>query len=429
MPLRVLDRQAIQLVLVTVAVPRRNLIQLLGHERHARQLGIDFARNEVPAGERLQQVAQRLPLLRHQLENQDGGDEAVVGEEVVAEVVVSRDLAAEDGVGFAHPALEKRVADAVHHRRAAVSADGVLDRVAGAEIVDDAGPGIFQQKGFRQQRGDEVAGHEIAGPVDEEAAVRVAVPGDAHIRLLGDDAVHDVAAVLRDERIGFVVRKAAVDVEAQPRRATRQPIEEPRRDESAHAAAGVEHDVERPDDRRIDERHDVTDVLVERVLRRDGAAPPRRRRDGVAANHLADLGQTLVAAERERLAAHHLHPVVLFRIVRGGDLDAAVVAVAGDREIQHVGRDHAVVGHVGALGGRAVDECGGQRRRGQAHVAADGDSLRMKVGHERRTDGTRGFFVDFGRVHAADVVGLEDRRIDPHGFVVTHHCLISDCSR
>src|SRR6185503_15958873 len=79
------------------------------------------------------------------------------------------------------------------------------------------------------------------------------------------------------------------------------------------------------------------------------------RRDA-AADHLADLGEPFLAAQRERLLAHHLHAVVLLRIVRGGDLDAAVVAVARDREVQHVGRDHPVVDNIGALRGGAVDE-------------------------------------------------------------------------
>ena len=81
------------------------------------------------------------------------------------------------------------------------------------------------------------------------------------------DALDDVAAVLLDERVGLVVREAAVDLEAQPRRPAGQPLEQLRRDQAAHAAAGVEHDVERLDDRRIDERHHVLDVGVEHVLR------------------------------------------------------------------------------------------------------------------------------------------------------------------
>ena len=152
-------------------------------------------------------------------------------------------------VGLAHPPLEERVADAVHQRRAAVARDGVLHRVAGAQVVDDRRAGMLQQERLGEQRGDEVAGDELAGAVDEEAAIGVAVPGDADVGLLGDDALDDVAAVLFDERVGLVVRKASVDLEAQARRPAGQPLEQLRRDQPAHAAAGVEDDVERLDDR------------------------------------------------------------------------------------------------------------------------------------------------------------------------------------
>ena len=103
------------------------------------------------------------------------------------------------------------------------------------------------QERLGEQRRHEVAGDELAGAVDEEAAVGVAVPGDADVGLLRDDALDDVAAVLFDERVGLVVRERAVDLEAQRRRPAGQPIEEQRRDQAGHAAAGVEHDVERLD--------------------------------------------------------------------------------------------------------------------------------------------------------------------------------------
>ena len=106
---------------------------------------------------------------------------------------------------------------------------------------------MLDQERLGQQRRDEVAGDELAAAVDEEAAVGVAVPRDADVGLLGDHALDDVAAVLLDERVGLVVRERAVDLEAQPRRPAGQPVEEPRRDQAAHAAAGVEHDVERLD--------------------------------------------------------------------------------------------------------------------------------------------------------------------------------------
>ena len=100
---------------------------------------------------------------------------------------------------------------------------------------------------------------EMNSPVPSMKKQRSASPSQA-MPMSAFSATHplgDVAPVLLDERVGFVVRKAAVDLEAQPRRPAGKPLEQLRRDEAAHAAAGVEHDVERLDDRRVDEAHDV----------------------------------------------------------------------------------------------------------------------------------------------------------------------------
>ncbi len=51
---------------------------------------------------------------------------------------------------------------------------------------------MLQQERLGEQRGDEVAGDELAGAVDEEAAIGVAVPGDADVGLLGDHPLDDV---------------------------------------------------------------------------------------------------------------------------------------------------------------------------------------------------------------------------------------------
>ena len=88
---------------------------------------------------------------------------------------------------------------------AAVSRHHVLHRVARTQVVDDGGAGVLEQKGFGEQCGDEIARDELAAAVDEEAAVRVAVPGDADVGPLADDLRGDVAAVLLDQRIGFVI--------------------------------------------------------------------------------------------------------------------------------------------------------------------------------------------------------------------------------
>ena len=206
---------------------------------------------------------QRLALLRHQLEDEQRGDEAVVGVVEVAEVVVSGDFAGEDAVLLTHPLLDERMADAVHQRPAAVPGHGVPDGVARAQVVDDRRAGVLQEKRLGQERRHEVARDELAAAVDEEAAVGVAVPGDADVGALADDFRRDVLPVLLDQRIRLVVRERPVDLEAEPRHRAGEPIEQQRRHQAGHAAAGVEHDLERLDDRWIDERHHLLDVARE----------------------------------------------------------------------------------------------------------------------------------------------------------------------
>ena len=160
-------------------------------------------------------------------------------------------------------ALEERVTDAIHHRLAAILRRHVLDGIAGAQIVDDGGAGLLQQERLGQQRRHEIAGNELAVFVDEEAAIGVAVPGDADLRARRFHPRDDVAAVFLDQRVGFVSGEGAVDREAQRVDLARQRLEELRRRQPGHAASGIEHDLEWLDDGRIDEAEHVLDVPIE----------------------------------------------------------------------------------------------------------------------------------------------------------------------
>ena len=212
-----------------------------------------------------------------------------------------------------------------------------------------------------------------------------------------------------------MVREASINLEAQARRLARQLLEQPRRDEPAHAAAGIEHDVERLDERRIDEAHHVIDIGVERVGLRHRAAHGGRRRNGASGDHVTDVRDAFLTRQRERLAAHHLHAVVLLRVVRRRHHHAAVMAVLRHGEVEHVSGNHPVVDDVAALRGGTVDEGLGDRGRRQAHVAANRDALRLEVGDERRADGPRRLLVHLVGVGAANVVRLEDVRVDRDG--------------
>ena len=83
------------------------------------------------------------------------------------------------------------------------------------------------------------------------------------------------------------------------------------------------------------------------------------------------------------------------------------VELAG-REVDDVGGAQADVGHVGAGQGRALDERGGERDRRRPHVVADDHLLGAGEMGEGVADPARERLVDLFRVHAANVVGLED---------------------
>ncbi|PYR10658.1 MAG: hypothetical protein DMF99_11315 [Acidobacteria bacterium] len=96
------------------------------------------------------------------------------------------------------------------------------------------------------------------------------------------------------------------------------------------------------------------------------------------------------------------------------------MTIARDGEVEHVGRNHAVVDDVGAARRGAVDERGGDRRRRQTHIAADGDPVRFEIRDEPGTDRARHVLVDLGRVNAAHVVSFEDIRIDVHISAISY---------
>ena len=95
------------------------------------------------------------------------------------------------------------------------------------------------------------------------------------------------------------------------------------------------------------------DVGVEDVLR-GRAAPGVGAGGGIVpfADHVADLGDAGVAAQRKASRRTIFMPLYCFGLCEAVT-DAPVVAVSGDGEVHHVGRNHPVVDDVGALLRRA----------------------------------------------------------------------------
>ena len=103
--------------------------------------------------------------------------------------------------------------------------------------------------------------------VDDEAAVGVAVEGQADVGPLGDDPRLEVDQVLRLDRVGLVVGEGAVELEVHRHeldRSVPSRVEDRRRGVAGHAVAGVDDDLE-PAARDRRQREQVGGVLVEHV--------------------------------------------------------------------------------------------------------------------------------------------------------------------
>ncbi len=182
-----------------------------------------------------------------QLEHEQERDDAGVGLGEVAEVVVRRDLAGENGVLLAHAVLDEGVADAADQGGAAGRGDRARYGPARAHVVEDGAAGALPQHHLGEERRDEVAGDELARVVDEEAAVGVPVVGDAEIGALCARLRDDERTVLLEERVRLVVRERPVRLEVAAddldlrqaledgRQHRRRPSRSPRRRRSAAA--------------------------------------------------------------------------------------------------------------------------------------------------------------------------------------------------
>jgi hypothetical protein len=98
--------------------------------------------------------------------------------------------------------------------------------------------------------------------------------------------------------------------------------------------------------------------------------------------------------------------------VRGRHAHAAVQAELADGVVDHLGAHHPEVEHVGTTVGGALDQRRGHRRCGEPHVPSDRDPARLEVLDVRAPDPVGAVLVELGRVDSADVVRLEDTRVE-----------------
>ena len=273
-------------------------------------------------------------------------------------------------------------------------------------IVDDRRAAILLQKGAREQAHDVIPVDEAPLFVEEEAAVEIAVEGDAQV---GARKPHRAAchfAILFEHRVRHAVREVAVGFVMDLGEAERQLFREQVERDAGAAIAAVADDRERPQLVDVDIRKYVIAPGRLDVEGHDVAAPGRI--DELAGlGELADVLEARVLADRPRLFAHELEAVVVRRIVARRDHDPAVEPERRGREIHHLRAAEADVHDVDA----GIAETAHQRAREflarMADVAADGDPLGLQPLGISPPDPVHGVRIQLVRYATADVVGLE----------------------
>src|SRR6478752_3523306 len=335
------------------------------------------------------EVGQRAVLLAEGGEDVHGGEHAGVGVPEVAEVVVSRVLAAEDGSGAGHLGLDERVADAGAHRRRVVLDDDLAHRGARDDVVDDGHLGVAALAGAedladRDEPGDGAGRDGLAVGVDDEAAVGVTVEGEADVGTVLTHGGLEVDEVGGVEGVGLVVREGAVELEVERddlEWQLGQPAaraEHGRHRVAAHAVAGVDDDLERARTGQVDEAAQEGGVVTEQIARRHRAGTPGRVREAGPTveqplGEVADLGETRVLAHGAGRRPAQLDAVVLGRVVARREHGAGEVEGAAG-VVEAVGRAEPDDGHVDAARGHTGGEGRGELRRARAHVVADDDT-------------------------------------------------------
>ena len=346
-----------------------------------------------------------------ELEHHEERDDAGVGLREVAEVVVGGDLAGEERALLPDAVLDEGVPHPVHERDPARLLDRPGHGAARTDVVDHPAAGLLLQHRAGEERRDEVARHELADVVDEEAPVGVAVVRDPEVGALGAHPLDDERSVLGEQRVRLVVRERPVGLEeAADDVQLRQLVEHRRQHRPGHPVRSVDDDPQRPDRVPVDEGEDLGDEALPDVLRAHLATAHRLAEPGPRT--AAHLLQPRVAPDGERPGTDDLHPGVLLRVVRRGDADAAVERELADRVVDHLGADHPEVEHVCAAVRRPLDHRRGHRRRREAHVPPDGDRPGPELLGVGSPDPVGPLLVELRGVDPPDVVRLEDLRVE-----------------
>ena len=177
--------------------------------------------------------------MRQDLEHAAGGvDRIVVAEVAVGEEDVPAHLAAEGGAGLPHLRLQQRVPRLPHDPAPAVLRDIVIQPLRTFHLGDDDRAGLPREDVACEHDEHLVAPIDPPAAVDEADAIGVTVERDADVGAVLLHRRDEVGDVLRQRRIGVVVREPPIRIAEDRVRLASHRLEDARRDGSRGAVPG-----------------------------------------------------------------------------------------------------------------------------------------------------------------------------------------------
>ncbi len=322
------------------------------------------------------ELAEGLLLVGHDLGEEERVEQAVALREMAADADAAGLFAADQDLLREHEVADVLEADAVLVQFAAVFGGDAVQHFGGVEGAGDvAGPAFVLEQPLENDGEDLVRVDDVAVLVDGADAVGVAIGDEAGVAVLGDDAALGLGDVGEDG-LGVDAGKGGVDLGPHLDEGDARAGE----DAGEHAAAGAVHAVDEEavaggaDGWQIDELLDRADVVGGEVDLGDGG------RDGGGGQRFLEVGLDgaddggRAGAAVARLV---LDAVPLWRVMAGGDHDAAGVFALADSEGEG-GRGGDFVGEGDGDAGVAEDFSDdlGEGARAEAGVIGDGDAGR-----------------------------------------------------
>ncbi len=325
-----------------------------------------------------------LSLARHEVEEEEGAQDAIALRDVAAEAEAATLLAADEGVGLQHEGCDVLEADGGLVDGDAVALAEAEHHVAGGQGLDEGATEAADLQQVVGEEGEDLEGGDVlAGAVDGADAVGIAVHGDADEGAGAEDGIAEGCEVAVDGLRVVHAGEGGIDLAADLGEGGGAAGEEGGEVAGAGAVHGVDGDVaaDGAEGVEVDEAGDVGHVLGRGVNVGDEAGVPgrleREAADLAGLLHALDLGLDLgedLGVRATAGGAAVLEAVPLGGVVAGGDHDAAGGTVV-DEVIADDGRGGGggAADDGDAVAGEDLDDGVGELGGEEAGVVADDD--------------------------------------------------------